>query len=358
MAEVLVGVADVFSGPAGWGHNVLRAVELAAAEVNEAGGVLGESVRVIWVDDACDADQAVAAAQKMVAAGAVFVMGHTCSHTAIAASKVYKDAGILYMTAYATNPKVTEQGRRRVFRLCGRDDQIAALVTGYLAERWADKQIAIVHDGRVYGRYLAETVKQGLNERGSAETLYEEVTAGQLDFTALVGKLHSAGIDVVFMGGYPLEAGLLKRRAHEAGVEFQLVGGGAIHDEEFGLAAGDAAAEGTLTFDAPLTEERAAARALAAYRTKYPEQPGNPGEDWHYLSYIAFNVWVEAAERAGSVDTDDVARVLHSQKFDTMLGAIGFDEHGDLAGIEPWVWSIWKNGELVPISTDELPPGH
>lgn len=70
-AEVLVGVDDTFSGPAGWGHNVLRAVELAAAEVNEAGGVLGEPVRVVWVDDACDPDQAVAPAHKMVDAGVV-----------------------------------------------------------------------------------------------------------------------------------------------------------------------------------------------------------------------------------------------------------------------------------------------
>ena len=354
-AEVLVGVPDVFSGPAGWGHNVLRAVELAAAEVNEAGGVLGEPVRVIWVDDSCDADQAVAAAQKMVAADVDFVMGHTCSHAAIAASKVYDEAGIIYMTAYATDPRLTEQGLRNVFRLRGRNDQIAALVTGYLAEHWADEQIAIVHDGRVYGRYLADTVKHGLNELGIAETLYEEVTAGQLDFTALVAKLHSAGIDVVFMGGYPLEAGLLKRRAHEAGVEFQLVGGGAIHDEEFGLAAGDAAAEGTLTFDAPIAREQAAARARAAYLERYPEQPGNPGEDWHYLSYVAFHVWAAAVERAGSLDLRAVSGVLHGQKFDTMLGVIWFDQKGDLAGIEPWRWVIWQNGELVPIDRDELP---
>jgi branched-chain amino acid transport system substrate-binding protein len=218
-AEILVGVADTFSGPAGWGHNVLRAVELAAAEVNEAGGVLGEPVRVMWVDDACDGDQAVAAAHKMAAEGAVLVMGHTCSHAAIAASEVYEDAGILYLTAYATNPMVTEQGRRKVFRLRGRDDQIAALATSYLADSWGGKQIAIVHDGRVYGRYLAESVKQGLNERGVVEVLYEEVFPGQLDFSALVGRLASAGIDVLFMGGYPLETGLLKRRAHGVGVE-------------------------------------------------------------------------------------------------------------------------------------------
>jgi branched-chain amino acid transport system substrate-binding protein len=353
-AEVLVGVPDVFSGPAGWGHNVLRAVELAAAKVNEAGGVLGEPVRVTWVDDACDADQAIFAAHKMVAAGAVFVMGHTCSHAAIAASKVYEEAGVLYMTAYATDPRLTEQGRRNVFRLRGRNDQIAALAAGYLSEHWGDKRIAIVHDGRIYGQLLAETVRQRLNERGVREIFFDEVAPGQLDFSALVGKLRSAGIDVMFMGGYPFEAGLLKRQAHAAGVEFLLVGGGALHDEEFGLTAGEAA-EGTLTFDAPIRDKEAAARARAAYKERYPEQPGNPGQDWHYLSYVAFNVWAEAVERAGSLDLDVVSRVLHGQRFDTIIGVIWFDEKGDLAGIEPWRWSVWKHGELLPIDADELP---
>jgi branched-chain amino acid transport system substrate-binding protein len=138
-----------------------------------------------------------------------------------------------------------------------------------------------------------------------------------------------------------------------SGWKFQLIGGGAIHDEEFRLAAGDAAAEGTLTFGTPVKDSEAAARALQAYQQRYPEQPGKPGEDWHFLSYIAFNVWTEAVKRAGSVDPATVSQVLHTQKFDTMLGEIGFDKKGDLAGIQAWGWSIWKNGELVP--TDELP---
>jgi branched-chain amino acid transport system substrate-binding protein len=268
---------------------------------------------------------------------------------------VYDKAGVLYMTIYSTDPRLTEQGLRNVFRLRGRNDQIAALVAGYLSERWGDRRIAIVHDGRAYGQYLAETVRQRLHERGVKETLYEEVTPGQLEFSALVSKLRSAGIDVMFLGGYPFEAGLLKRQAHESGVEFLLVGGGALHDEEFRLTAGEAA-EGTLTFDAPISDKRVAARARAAYHARYPEQPGNPGEDWHYLTYVAFHVWADAVERAGSLDLDAVSGVLHSQKFDTMLGVIWFDEKGDLAGVEPWKWSIWRNGELVPIDPNELPP--
>lgn len=74
-AEILVGIADTFSGPTGYGFEMQRSAELAVAELNAAGGVLGETVRLIAVDDACDHDQAVAAAHKLVEAGVVLVVG-------------------------------------------------------------------------------------------------------------------------------------------------------------------------------------------------------------------------------------------------------------------------------------------
>jgi branched-chain amino acid transport system substrate-binding protein len=202
----------------------------------------------------------------MVADGVVFVLGHACSHAAIAASKIYEEAGILYMAASATNPKLTDDGGPNVFRLRGRDDQVAALASDYLAKHWSDKPIAIVHDGRTYGKYLAETVKQRLNERGIKEAAYKTVTPGQLDFSELIAKLQNADIGMVFFGGYPNEAGLFLRQSHEHGFDLSLVGGDALSDEEFGLIAGSAA-EGTLVVDPPRPRDaEAEARYVASYR--------------------------------------------------------------------------------------------
>jgi branched-chain amino acid transport system substrate-binding protein len=116
-------------------------------------------VRLILVDDYCSGDQAVAAARKLVEAGVVFVACHPCSGAAIPASKVYEEARILMISSTASNPKLTDEGGPNIFRMAGRDDQIARVAGQLLADRWGAAQIAIVHDGQVYGKGLAEGVK-------------------------------------------------------------------------------------------------------------------------------------------------------------------------------------------------------
>jgi branched-chain amino acid transport system substrate-binding protein len=353
-AEMLVGYADAFSGPAGWGVQIKRSIDLAVDELNRSGGVLGEAIRVIWADDGCDAEQAVAAARKLVADGVVFAMGHGCSHAAIAASKIYSEAGVPYMAASATNPKLTDEGGASIYRLRGRDDQVAARIADDLANNWGDKPIAIIHDGQTYGRYLAETVRQQLHEHGIEEAAYEEVTPGQLEFSGLIESLQAVGVRVAFFAGYYNEAGLFIRQARERGATFSLIGGDALSEEDFWLLAG-AAAEGTLVVDPPRPKDaEAEARYVAAYRRKYPGFPADPA-DLSPTNYVALKVWAEAVETAGSFDAEAVAKVLHSHKFDTMFGRLGFDEQGEVTGVEMWSWYIWKDGRMVEKAPSELP---
>jgi branched-chain amino acid transport system substrate-binding protein len=348
-AEILVGIADTFSGATNWGFLVWRSVAVAVAELNEAGGLLGHTIHLARADDACDPEQAVAAARKIAADGAALVIGHACSGAAIPASKIYEAAGILYMAPNASNPRLTDEGGPYVFRLRGRDDRAAALATGNLIERWADERIAIVHDTRVYGQYLAEQVRRRLNEHGIGEALYEEIAPGQLDHTDLVTKLQSARVGVVFFGGYPLEAGLFIRGARQQGATFPLIGGDALGTEEFG-SAGGLAAEGTRFLFPPnpmRTNPEAAARFMAKYREMFPVEPNKPASDIEFTSYIALRVWAEAVERAGTLDHGVVSEVLHGQTFDTMLGRLGFDAKGDVTGVELWSWWVWKEGRPV-----------
>jgi branched-chain amino acid transport system substrate-binding protein len=92
-AEVLIGVAGPLTGTNAWfGEQMQRGAEVAVDDLNSAGGVLGEEVRLIAVDDFCDPDQAVAAAQHLAGQGVVFVVGHYCSGASIPASEVYQTA--------------------------------------------------------------------------------------------------------------------------------------------------------------------------------------------------------------------------------------------------------------------------
>ena len=118
------------------------------------------------VDDFCDPDQAVAAASKLVSDGVVFVVGHWCSHSSIAASKVYEGAEDPQITPGSASAKLTDEGGPNVFRVYGRDDRQGAMVGDYLAEHWADKEIAILDDGTTWGVGVADGVRRRLHERG------------------------------------------------------------------------------------------------------------------------------------------------------------------------------------------------
>jgi branched-chain amino acid transport system substrate-binding protein len=79
-AEVRIGAATTpLTGPNSWtGEQHERGAAMAVAELNEAGGLLGEPIELIVADDYCDGEQAVAAARKLITDGVVFVAGHQC----------------------------------------------------------------------------------------------------------------------------------------------------------------------------------------------------------------------------------------------------------------------------------------
>ena len=121
-AEILIGMPGPLTGRLAWfGEQMQEGIGMKVAELNAAGGVLGQQIALLPVDDYCDPEQAVAAARKLVEAQVDAVIGHLCSGAAIPASRIYEDAGILFFGSSATNPKLTEQGFRTVFRIAGRD---------------------------------------------------------------------------------------------------------------------------------------------------------------------------------------------------------------------------------------------
>ncbi|MCZ6862600.1 MAG: branched-chain amino acid ABC transporter substrate-binding protein, partial [Alphaproteobacteria bacterium] len=134
-AEILIATAGPMTGQYAWfGEQYARGAEMAVDDINAAGGVLGETVRIIVGDDSCDPEQAVAVANSLANDGVVFVAGHYCSHSSIPASKVYENAGILMISPASTNPRLTDEGGPNVFRVCGRDDLQGRIAGDYLAD--------------------------------------------------------------------------------------------------------------------------------------------------------------------------------------------------------------------------------
>ena len=340
-AEVLVGFAAPLSGTDGWmGAESRVGVQLALEDLNGAGGVLGEPVRLVEVDDNCDGEQAVVAARRLVAAGVVAVIGHQCSGAAIPASLVYAERGIPLISGGATNTSLTERGLLNVFRVCGRDDTQGVLLTAYLVRRAAVGGIAVVHDMRTYGQGLADVVRQDLATRDVAPVLVATVDPGQLDFGPLVAQLQISGAATLLFAGYAPEGGLLFRQLRDAGFTGALVAGDGIDNEAFWLTAGEAA-NGVLMTSTIGIDAVPAARPLI--------ERARPSGNVNVNGYVALRVWGDAARRAGSAAPAAVIAALRANPFDTVFGRLGFDAKGDVTGIETFAWYSWADGRPARI---------
>ena len=119
-ADITIAVAGPMTGQyASFGEQFVHGAKMAVADINAKGGVLGQKIKLIIGDDACDPKQAVAVANKLVSDGVKFVAGHFCSGSSIPASKVYTEEGILQISPASTNPKLTEEGGPNVFGQLG-----------------------------------------------------------------------------------------------------------------------------------------------------------------------------------------------------------------------------------------------
>jgi branched-chain amino acid transport system substrate-binding protein len=218
-------VGPVTGQYASFGAQMQNGGELAVEDINAAGGVLGKQLELEIGDDACDPKQAVAVANQMIGSGVVLVAGHYCSGSSIPASKVDAESDTVQISPASTNPAFTDdRAGPNIYRVCGRDDQQGGIAGNYLAKHFADKNIAIVHDKTAYGKGHADETKNALNAAGKQEAMYEAITAGEKDYSALVSKLKQAKIDVLFLGGYHTEAGLIVRQMRDQGLNTILMG--------------------------------------------------------------------------------------------------------------------------------------
>jgi branched-chain amino acid transport system substrate-binding protein len=344
-ADVLIGVAGPITGPIGWfGEQLERGAAQAVADVNAAGGVLGKQVQLIAADDFCDPEQAVAAANKLVSDGVVFVVGHFCSGASIPASEIYEAAGILMISPTSSNPMLTELGRANVFRVIYRDDAAGTVIGNYLADHWPDKKIAILHDNTTFGKGVADLTKEQLNRRGVSEAIYQTYVPGRVHYAAEIAELQAADINVLFIGGYQTEIALMARAARDRGYPVQLVTGMGLTTEDFGLIAGPAA-DGTLFVDVADPRRNAeAAPVVERFRASGFEPAG-----YTLYAYGAVQAWAQAAAKAGSLDLQTMIASLRKHQFDTVLGPIAFDEKGDLAVQNPVLYVWHADGAYVPL---------
>jgi len=339
-AEVVIAVVGPFNGNlAVLGEEMKAGAEQAVADINRAGGVNGETVRLEEMDDACDAKTADAVANQLAGKGVAMVVGHLCLAASIAASTVYATNNIVEISPATTYPKYTdERPGPGIFRLAGRDDQQGIVAGRFLATHYADNNIAIVDDNSAYGKGLADSARRAMNAAGKKEAFTETYQPDAGDFSDLVFRMKASSIDVVYVGGSYPDVARIARTLRDQTMATTIVGGDALMTEEYWKAAGDAA-EGTLvTFPPDPRRSPDAADVVHEFRARGVEPEG-----YVLNSYAAVQIWSEAVVAAGSTAFNDVVQALSRGRFKSVLGEVSFDEKGD-ANLPAFVFYQWRDG--------------
>ncbi len=340
---VRIGAAGPMTGDQSkMGVDLRNGAELAVAEWNEKGGVLGKKIVLIAGDDQADPKQAVSVANMLVNEKAVAVVGHWNSSCSIPASKYYNDANIVMISPATTNPQLTLQGFKRVFRVCGTDDQQGRVAAEFVLKKLQPKRIAVIHDKTAYGQGLADYFKKALGNNVEV-VYYGGIIQRDPDYKAVLTTIKENRPDLYFFGGVYPEAGRLVRQAKEIGLNIPMVTGDGVFDPTFIGIAGNAA-EGTyVTFGKETSGLASAQSFIQKYKAKY----GEPGP-YSIYSYDAANIILTAIAQTGSTDGNRVAKYISRTTFHGAFGDISFDKNGDITKAPYGIWQV-KNGKFIEV---------
>ena len=349
MAEdtIKFGVAGAHSGDlASYGLPTVNAAQLVIEKVNAAGGVNGKMIELLVEDDVCKPEVATNTATKLVSDGVHVVLGHICSGATKAALPIYKNAGVLVMSPSATTPDLTQSGEYpNFFRTIAPDDAQAQVDVEFALNTLNYTKIAVIHDKGDYGKGFAEFAKKFLEESGKAEVvLFEGVTPGAVDYSAIVQKIKRSGAEAVMFGGYHPEASKIIGMMRKKRLDIDFISDDGVKDNTFIKVAGKDSEGAYASGPRDTTGNPLSIEATEAHKAKYDADPGAFFEN----AYSAALAMINAIEKADSTELEALKKALQTEKVDTPVGNIHFDEKGDAIGVGFSVYQV-RDGVFVEL---------
>ena len=345
---IKLGSAGVISGDlAPYGISAVRGVKMAIADINAKGGILGKQIELLVGDDVCKPEVAVNMATKLVSDGAQMIVGHVCSGSTIAANKIYKDAGLIIVSPASTNDDLTLTGEHpNFFRTISYDGAQATLMTAFAKNVLKAKKIALIHDKGDYGKGQMELARKNFEALGGVEiVLFEGVTTGAVDYSAVVQKIKRSKADLTMWGGYHSDASKLVQLLKKKRVNTKFFGGDGIIGDNFVSLAGKYSDGVYATGPNDTSSNPLYIELSARHQKEYGEAPGT----FFHNGYACVQALANAANKAGSLDYDKMRAALFANKIDSPLGPIGFDKNGDVIGAGFSVYQV-KNGKYTQVN--------
>jgi branched-chain amino acid transport system substrate-binding protein len=343
---IKLGVAGAHSGDlASYGLPTLNAAKLVVGDMNAKGGVLGKKIEILAEDDVCKPEVAANVGSKLVSEKATVVLGHICSGATKAALNTYNEAKIVTMSPSATNVDLTKSGDYpNFFRTISPDDAQALLQVEFALNKLKVKKVAVIHDKGDYGKGLAEFAKGFFEKKGVNPVLFEGITPGAVDYSAIVQKIKFSGADAVLYGGYHPEAAKIVSGMKKKKMKTLFISDDGVRDDTFIKVAGKYAEGVYATGPIDTSKNPMAVAAIEQHKKVYGSDPGA----FYLNAYAASLCLLEAIQKAGSTDFAAVTKALRTNWFETPLGKISFDENGDAKGIGFSMYQVQK-GKYVEI---------
>ena len=211
-----------------------QGLQMAVDEVNAAGGVLGRPLTVLREDDHESVDRGRLVAQRLAQNNdVVAVIGHMQSYVSLPAAAIYDLSGLVHLAPTATDPRLTEQGYRRLFRMTFTDREIGAQMADFAAAQGYDR-VAIYYIRNAYGRGLANAFEEralelavGIADRQSYDP---NTLAGERALTDILASWRDLDLRAIFIAGEPRQAAAMIRAARDSDIAVPVLGGDALGD--------------------------------------------------------------------------------------------------------------------------------
>lgn len=354
--EVRVAVAGPFTGnAAAFGEMIKRGAELRAKHINEAGGINGRQLTLVFGDDTGAEKEAISVATRFATDRRILaVVGHFNSACSLAGKPIYAENGIVELSPGSTNVSVCE-GSDWTFRNLYRDDFQGEFIAKYIKDYMKEFQtVAILFDNDDYGRGLRDGFSAAAEEIGIEIVASEAYDRDNTDFKAQLTSIKAKNPDLIFISGLYSQAGLIAKQARESGITAQFFGADGVDSPDFLMIAG-AAAEGTY-LTTPFTFELGGEEAKQV-ASSFENEYGVPPDTWAALTYDAMGMIAEAIEKTYNKDTplaeNRKAIRDHLASLDTpeegykgITGLTYFDKNGDTVNKPAYV-KIVKDGQYT-----------
>jgi branched-chain amino acid transport system substrate-binding protein len=345
----LGGAAPLTGTIAHLGKDLENGTRMAIDAANAQGVMIGGKkvkFELVGEDDQADPRTGTTVAQRLVDAGVKGVIGHLNSGTSIPASRIYDQGGIPQISPASTNPKLTLQNFKGVFRTIANDVQQGGALGNFAVKSLGAKKVAIIDDRTAYGQGLADETDKAVKAAGGQVVAREFTTDKATDFNAILTKIRATNPDVIFFGGMDAQAGPMLRQLKQLGVTAKfLTGDGGCSPEMIKLA-GDAMSSSAYCSMAGLPLDKMPGGA--AFREQYKKRFGGEVQLYAPYAYDAAMAIINAMQKAGSPEPAKYLPELKKISFSGVTGNVSFDDKGDIKEGAVTMYSF-KDGNWVPM---------